>query len=125
MEGIERLQAYLQEKMKAAEPEVIRRAQAAGAEVMLSATRSLTRPRRTGKMLESFAYEYDPMKQETIFGWGKFYGRLKESGHAVGGFARKRTPKRTQVKSQAHLRPTFEANRERILSAMADTIQGG
>jgi Bacteriophage protein of unknown function (DUF646). len=120
--GLERLQKLLTEKAEAASMERIVAAQQKAAAYLQDIMRGRSSPRKSGKMLSSFEYKSDTTKGETDFGWGKFYGRLKESGHKAGGFARKKKSSVTRVKAQPHLRPTFEANKSAIMQMMADDL---
>lgn len=123
--GIKRLQEYLAKKAKQAEPNRILAGQQAAAVLMQDRPRGRSSPRRTGAMLSSFAFEADQTKVETVFGWGKFYGRLKETGHNSGGHARKKKPSVSRVKAQPHLKPTFESNREQLYKTMIETMERG
>lgn len=121
--GFDRLSAYLEKKAKQAEPEAILAGQKAAAEYMQAQMRGRSSPRRTGAMLSSFAFEANRTTVETAFGWGKFYGRLKETGHKAGGFGRKKKTAAVRVKAQPHLKPTFEANKARLYQIMIDTME--
>lgn len=123
--GIERLQAYIAKKAEQASPARIAESQEKGAEYIREQMRGRSSPRRKGTMLSSFAYESDKSKGETTFGWGKFYGRLVESGHNAGGFARKKKPSVSRVKAQPHLKPMFEANKENIFRIMIEELERG
>lgn len=124
-EGIKRLQEYLAKKAKQAEPDRILAGQRAAAELMQNQLRGRSSPRRTGEMLSSFVFEADQTKVETLFGWGKFYGRLKETGHNSGGHGRKKKASVSRVKAQPHLKPTFESNLEQIYQTMIETTERG
>ena len=137
-QGILKLQELLGKKAKAAQPENLVKAQEQGAVFLADKLRGRSAPRKTGAMLDSFAYKTDPAKGETIFGWTAkyFYGRLKESGHTAGsGRERKKSAygrfywhKKTstsRVKAQPHLKPTFEENKQQIFQIMIDNLERG
>ncbi len=121
--GFNRLKAYLEKKARQAEPEAILEGQKAAAEYMQDQMRGRSSPRKTGAMLSSFAFEADQAKVETAFGWGKFYGRLKETGHKAGGYGRKKKSAAVRVKAQPHLKPTFESNKSRLFQIMIDKME--
>lgn len=124
LDGLERLSAYLAKKAESAAPERIRSSQQKGAEFMQTIMRGRTAPKRTGAMLSSFAYEADTAKTETLFGWGRFYGRLKESGHRTRG-GRKKKKSSGRVNAQPHLAPSFELHKRTLVQIMVNDLQFG
>jgi HK97 gp10 family phage protein len=101
---------------KMADEDNIKEAQEAGAAFLVGKLRRLSKPRNTGKMLESMDFEYNKKEKTVEVGWGKFYGRLVESGHKT------RSGKKV-VSAKAHLKPTFEANKNFINKIMIDTLK--
>lgn len=127
-EAIQRLTEYIQKKAKQAEPEAILAGHRAAAELMEQQMRGRSSPRRkrsNSHMLDNFVYESHTDRVETEFGWNRqhFYGRIVESGWNAGGWAKKRMPKRTRIAGKPHLKPTFEANRKRVLETMISEIE--
>lgn len=120
-EGLNRLQEYLKEKIEAAAPERIIEGQQKSAEHLRDIMRGRSSPKRSGTMLSSFAFTSDPAAVETTFGWGKFYGRLKESGHNTRA-GRKKKSSVHRVAAQQHLKPTLEANKTQIIQIMVDNL---
>lgn len=124
-EGINQLQELLKRAANAAEPERIVEAQKKGADFLADRLRGRSAPKRSGKMLSSFTSQSDQAKGETVFGWGVFYGRLVESGHKAGGWARKKKASITRVKPNAHLLPTFTANKEQVFRLILEDLERG
>ena len=122
-EGINRIQEVLARKAAAAQPERIIQAQEKGAAFLSDQLRGRSSTRRSGAMLASFASKPDATKVETVFGWGKFYGRLVESGHKAGGYARKKKASVSRVKASPHLKPTFDANKDQIYQIMINDLE--
>jgi HK97 gp10 family phage protein len=127
-DGIMKIQDLLAEKIKQADPERVLAAQAAAAEMLKAKLAMLPNPRsrnnKSGHMLEAFVYEQDRAKVETVFGWGKFYGRFVESGHRAGGWAKKRMPQSSSIAARPHLRSTFESNKDELIRVMIDALGG-
>ncbi len=120
--GCLKLNEYLDKCIQVAQPESILDRQAEAAQRFTDIMHGLSSPRSKGihggKMLASITYTQNTSTTETDVGWGLWYGRLKESGHDVGGFGRKKA-KKTHVKAQPHMRPTFEAHRAELLQILA------
>ena len=121
-EGFQRLATLLKGYAENANSANILRAQKAGAEYFCGVMRNRPSPRGRSRdhMLDSIAYEQDTQQVETVVGWGKFYGRMVESGHRAGGWA-----KNTQtVTANPHLKPEFNKQKDQIISRMVAVLKG-
>lgn len=127
-EAIKRLMEIIEKKAKQAEPESILAGHKAAAEYMKEQMRGLSAPRRArsnSHMLDHFVYEQHENLIETEFGWDRqhFYGRIVESGWNAGGWAKKRMPKRSRIAGKPHLRPAFNAAKEKLYQIMIDEME--
>ncbi len=125
-QGFARLAALLEGYVERSSPANILKAHAAGAEYFVGVMRSRGSPRGRSSphMLDTITYEQDSAKTETVVGWGKFYGRLVESGHRAGGFAKKKMAKKSTVPGRPHMRPEFNSQREEIINRMVAVLKG-
>lgn len=121
-EGLQRLTALLEGYSKNANAANILQAQKSGAEYFCEVMRRKTSPRGRSRehMLDSITYEQDTQNAETIVGWGKFYGRMVESGHRAGGWAKASKT----VAASPHLKPEFNQQKDQIISRMVAVLKG-
>lgn len=126
--GFMKLNEELSEMMKWADESRIKDAQEAGASFLVDKVRKLSKPRRTGKTLESIDYEHNPKDKSTDVGWGVYHGRIVENGHRVGerpsrSKKNKNKDTRTYVPAQPHLFPTYKGNKEKIYQIMINKLR--
>ncbi len=121
-EGLQRLANLLEGYSKNASSANILRAQQAGAEYFCRVMRSKTSPRGRSRehMLDSITYEQDAQNTETVVGWGKFYGRMVESGHRAGGWAKAGKT----VMPSPHMKPEFNKQKDQIIGRMVAVLKG-
>jgi len=121
-EGLQRLADLLEGYSVNADPANILRAQQAGAEYFCEVMRSKMSPRGRSRehMLDSIAYEQEPQNTVTVVGWGKFYGRMVESGHRAGGWAKASKT----VAANPHMKPEFIKQKDQIISRMVAVLKG-
>jgi hypothetical protein len=121
-EGFQRLANLLEEYSQNANPANILQAQKAGAEYFCEVMRRKASPRGRSRehMLDSVAYDQDARNTETVVGWGKFYGRMVESGHRAGGWAKASE----SIAAHPHMKPEFNKQKDQIMSRMVAVLKG-
>ena len=128
--GFMKLNEELSDLMKWADEDRIKDAQNAGASFLVNKVRKLSKPRRTGNLLNRVTSEYDSSKKSTGVGWGDYYGRIVENGHKAG--KRKSRSKKKKIKdtrnyvpAQPHLFTTYKNNKEKIYEIMINKLRKG
>lgn len=119
--GFDAFDDELVKYMKAADPENIIQILKAGADQLVADVRALPQPRsritKAGHthLLDTVTGEEARQKGDYVVGWGRYYGPIVEKGHV--------TPKGTHVSARAHLKPTYQQNRDRYVAAMQRKLE--
>lgn len=129
LKGFQRLQEYISKKSQITNASILS-GQKAAAEYLQEAMRGRSAPRGRSSphMLDTFIFEQDETTAETKFGWGRFYGRMVESGHKVWSQGKKRKKKvgeQRTVKAQPHLKTEFDKNQDQLVKIMIETMERG
>lgn len=110
-DGFEDLSKIVSEYINGAENS--HEALVAGAQAFVTDLKKLTKPyskiHSSGytHLIRTFAYS--EVGKEVVVGWGKYYGRIVENGWSKKG---------KSYAGRAHLRPTFEKNKDKYYTIM-------
>ena len=128
-DGFMKLNDELEELIKWADNDRIESAQETGAEYLVEKVHQLSKPRRTGKTLESVTYEKNPSEKSTDVGWSSYHGPIVVKGHYAGprtSRSKKKNNKETRnyVPAQPHVYPTYKNEKEKITQKMIKKLRG-
>ena len=115
LSGFDELSAALAKYSRMADEESVSKAVKAGADAFVKDARALPRPRSNiggthTHMLDTITTKRDG--RDWLAGWGKYYGRMVETGTR-------------KMSAQPHLVPTWEKGKEKYTRIMAETLLGG